>query len=147
MKKLLTPKRLWITLIVLMILILSMIFLYPLAFDYSMAAEYGYRYTLLVDFWRNYPLDVITYLLPFIGIIYLTLIIPKDRMIKKIRYIVAIWAIIILCGIIARWIHTKYVEKDWVYEYFKITNPERLDTGSWDSITTGYNLMDFIMGK
>ena len=132
-------KRLWIILAGLMTLALLMIFLYPIGYDTEITS---YRVWTLVNFWWNYPLDLITYLLPFAGIVYLTLVIPKDKIMKRIRYIIAVLTVIIVCLIVVRRIHSVYVTKDWRYEYLKVAEPE-----SVNKYATGYNVLDFIMGR
>lgn len=134
-------KLFWLILAGLMTLAVLMIFLCPIIFGYYPETA-NYREWLLVHFSSNYPLDLITYLLPFAGIVYLTLVIPKEKIVKKIRYIIAVLSMIILCFIIVRRINSIYVMKDRRYEYMKITESKYAS-----DFDTGYNVMDFVLWR
>jgi len=141
-------KWIWIVLVGIMILGLLIIFSFPL-FDSSFWKYnwISYQHILFRRMENIYPLDLIIYVFEFLGVIYLTLTIPKDKIANKIRYIISILTIIIMYFIISRWVYSEYVLKDCQYEYFNEIKYKLENNIKTDKLTTGYNILDFILWK
>lgn len=139
-------KRLWIILAGLMVISLLIVFLYPVILPLDMPKlTYKTRALRALHMW--YPMDVITYLYPILSIIYLAVVIPKNRFMKRIKYWIAILAIILVCGIIYRWINSQGFLREDSYTEFTKTNPELLYPADPDWFRSGFNTMDFIMWR
>ncbi len=147
----------WYVVSGLMVLDLLMIFVYPRIQPRINLIVWGYYSGIGMSetVWRtislymsiNYPLAPITYLLPFVGIIYLALVIPKDKIMKRIRYVIAVVTMIIVCYIIARWIHTADGFVNYRYDYFYEVRDMSGYENIWEDLTTWYTMMDFIMWR
>ena len=139
-------KRLWIILAGLMTISLLIVFLYPVIFPLY-APGFTYNVQALWALRMCYPMDIITYLCPILSIIYLAIVVPKNKFMKRLKYYIAILAIILVCGIIYRWINTRDIVHETFYENFTKTNPEILYPANPDWYRSGFNTIDFIMWR
>ena len=114
------------------------IFILPIFSNFKDIPDIIYKELFFMELSMKYPLQLITYLLPYIGIIYLATKTPK----KIIKYIIGWCTMIFISIIIAGKINNISVLNKYKYEYLKC-----IDSTGFENIETGYNFLNFVKGK
>jgi len=101
----------------------------------------SFREVLSWELVINYPLGPITYLLPFLSVIYLSIITSTK---KTIKYIIGILSVLILSIIVLKYINSQVYILTRMYDYYTYDTSSNVDVSK---LNTWYNLIDFIIGK
>lgn len=127
---------------IIMITNIVIVFILTIFSKYWHNSGYSYRNILSFILWENYPLDVITYIMPFIGIIYLAITKTTKKIIK---YSIWVSCIILLSIIIQCWFNSVLVLKDYRHEYFNLYY-SWTEENPFKTLDTWFNLLYFIKG-
>ena len=84
---------------------------------YPFSVQFTYFDFVIIDFQKNFPLQPITFLMPIIGVIYLTVVTRTSKIVKTIRDLIGYLTIIFMCLLFYYRIYTVGSRNNFKYEY------------------------------